>query len=132
MRLQGLRQQWPQVRKFALANPEHAPYGRAAREAAVDGALEKGADLVLELAHSLPSHFELHVTGAGQLGEKFSAMSEARENFNFYGIVDEGTLYDVIACCDVIVNPHVSIAAMGNGVFPFKVRSKSRAMLTGD
>lgn len=32
-RLDGLRLAWPQLRRFAIANPEHAPYGRAAREA---------------------------------------------------------------------------------------------------
>ncbi len=31
--LKGLRAGWTQVRKFAIANPEHAPYGRAAEEA---------------------------------------------------------------------------------------------------
>ncbi len=32
-RLEGLRAGWSRVDKFAIANPEHAPYGRAAREA---------------------------------------------------------------------------------------------------
>ena len=31
--LEGLRAGWPQVRRFAIANPEHAPYGRAAEQA---------------------------------------------------------------------------------------------------
>lgn len=31
--LKGLQDGWSDVRKFAIANPEHAPYGRAAQEA---------------------------------------------------------------------------------------------------
>lgn len=31
--LKGLRAGWGDVRRFAIANPEHAPYGRAAQEA---------------------------------------------------------------------------------------------------
>jgi molybdate transport system substrate-binding protein len=31
--LKGLQAAWNEVRKFAIANPEHAPYGRAAEEA---------------------------------------------------------------------------------------------------
>lgn len=31
--LKGLRSGWNSVRRFAIANPEHAPYGRAAEEA---------------------------------------------------------------------------------------------------
>lgn len=84
--------------------------------------VEKGADIILQLVDKLPSAYTLHVTGAGPLEAEFMAFSKARpEQLRFYGRVDDVTLYQLIAKCDVILNPHVSIESMNNGVFPFKV-----------
>lgn len=84
--------------------------------------LEKGADIVLRLATLLPSGFVLHVSGTGHLESEFYEYSRKFPNQIFYyGKVDEVTLYRLIEECDVILNPHTSLAEMDNGVFPFKV-----------
>ena len=84
--------------------------------------LEKGADIVLQLAHQLPAEFTLHVTGTGPLEAELSAFSRIRPgSLCFHGRVDDVALYELIAKCDVILNPHVSIEVMHDGVFPFKV-----------
>lgn len=84
--------------------------------------VEKGADIILHLADRLSPAYTLHVTGAGPLELEFMACSNAHPNkLNFHGRVDDVTLYQLIAKCDVILNPHVSIKSMNNGVFPFKV-----------
>jgi glycosyltransferase involved in cell wall biosynthesis len=83
---------------------------------------EKGADIVLQLAHQLPEGFVLHVTGAGALGQDFEQAAAAlKGKLCYYGRVDDKTLYQIIAKCDVMLNPHTSIEHMNNGVFPFKV-----------
>lgn len=84
--------------------------------------VEKGADIVLELAHSLPEGFVVHVTGSGALAKDFeTADSELNGKLCYHGRVDDVKLYHLIAQCDVMLNPHASIAEMNNGVFPFKV-----------
>jgi len=83
---------------------------------------EKGADIVLQLAQKLPSGYALHVTGSGALSKDFEqAAKTSKGKLNYYGRVDDKTLYQIIAKCDVMLNPHASIAHMNNGVFPFKV-----------
>jgi glycosyltransferase involved in cell wall biosynthesis len=83
---------------------------------------EKGADIVLQLAHQLPEGYVLHVTGAGALGQDFEQAAAAlKGKLCYYGRVDDTTLYQIIAKCDVMLNPHTSIEHMNNGVFPFKV-----------
>jgi glycosyltransferase involved in cell wall biosynthesis len=84
--------------------------------------VEKGADIILQLARSLPENYVLHVTGTGPLAPEFEACAkELPERLSYHGRVDDMTLYQLIAKCDVVLNPHSSIENMNNGVFPFKV-----------
>ncbi|WP_139751867.1 glycosyltransferase [Aeromonas media] len=83
--------------------------------------VEKGADIVLELASQLPEKYEIHVTGTGKLADDFKSLAEKRPNLYYHGRVDDHELYKIISNCDVLLNPHSSIEHMGNGVFPFKV-----------
>ena len=83
---------------------------------------EKGADIVLQLAHKLPDGYVLHLTGSGAMGNDFEQAAKALQGrLCYYGRVDDTTLYQIIAKCDVMLNPHASIEHMNNGVFPFKV-----------
>ncbi len=83
---------------------------------------EKGADVVLRLAPRLPPRYVLHVTGTGPLEPAFVEYAEKwPERMQFHGSVGEAALYHLIGQTDIIVNPHVELARLGNGVFPFKV-----------
>lgn len=66
--LQGLRAQWGQVRKFAIANPEHAPYGRAAREALQQLGLWELVLPKLVLGENISQATQFVATGAAQAG----------------------------------------------------------------
>ena len=84
--------------------------------------IEKGADIVLKLATTLPEGYVLHVTGSGPLMADFEVFSrEYPARLCYYGQVNDTVLYGLIAQCDVMLNPHSSIEKMDNGVFPFKV-----------
>lgn len=67
-RLQGLRQGLRQIRKFAIANPEHAPYGRAAREALQSLHLWAELQPRLVLGDNIAQTTQFTVTGAAQAG----------------------------------------------------------------
>lgn len=83
---------------------------------------EKGADIVLKLAQSLPVGYVVHVTGSGALAKDFEdAAQKLKGKLCYHGRVDDVTLYKLISQCDVMLNPHASIEEMNNGVFPFKV-----------
>jgi len=82
---------------------------------------EKGADRILE-AIALGGTWRWIVSGAGNLESEFMALAQRYpERLDFEAGVSEQRLYARVAACDVIVNPHRPIAAMGDGVFPFKV-----------
>ncbi|MCC8401283.1 glycosyltransferase [Paraburkholderia sp. MMS20-SJTN17] len=82
---------------------------------------EKGADWLPEMVERLGDNFVFHVSGRGPLAEQFEALSARRPNFFFHGYVDQDTVYELMADCDVLLNPHQSIEALGGGLFPFKV-----------
>lgn len=83
---------------------------------------EKGVDTLLELIELLPAGFQLLMSGSGPLE---GALRDKAERFPdrlaFHGRVSDDRLYELISECDVILNPHHPIAAMSNGIFPFKV-----------
>ena len=66
--LQGLRAGWAQVRHFAIANPEHAPYGRAARQALERLGLWETVHEKLVLGENIAQATQFVTTGAAQAG----------------------------------------------------------------
>ena len=109
--------------KIAIQRPPFAVSRGPVRIGFFGGlSVEKGADLVLELANTLPEGFILHVTGTGPLAADFYARAKvAPRSLQYHGHVNDARLYELIAECDVILNPHSSIREMNDGVFPFKL-----------
>ncbi len=66
--LEGLRKDWAGVSKFAIANPEHAPYGRAARQALEKLGLWDMVQPKLVLGENIAQATQFVVTGAAQAG----------------------------------------------------------------
>jgi len=84
--------------------------------------VEKGAAIMLQAAADLPADWRMVVTGAGPLAAAFTAQAQRLPGrLAFHGAVPQEELHRLMRSCDVIVNPHQSIEAMHNGVFPFKV-----------
>lgn len=67
-RLEGLRQGWSRLSKFAIANPEHAPYGRAARQALEKLGMWEMVQPRLVLAENVSQAAQFVATGAAQAG----------------------------------------------------------------
>ena len=115
----------PSILKQALVDrPMPRRFQSSAVRIGYFGGLEadKGADLLLKFAWAMPSGWKLVVTGAGSLSPAFaSAAANGAGALEFHGRVGDDTLVDLMFGCDVIVNPHSSIAGMDDGVFPFKV-----------
>jgi len=66
--LEGLRRDWARVHKFAIANPEHAPYGRAARQALEQLGLWPLVEPRLVLGENIAQATQFVATGAAQAG----------------------------------------------------------------
>jgi molybdate transport system substrate-binding protein len=66
--LQGLKAGWPSVRKFAIANPELAPYGLAAREALQAAGLWEAARAKLVIGENIAQATQFVAAGAAQAG----------------------------------------------------------------
>lgn len=66
--LKGLREAWGAVRKFAIANPEHAPYGRAAQQALQALGLWDFVQPALVLGENIAQTAQFVTTGNAQAG----------------------------------------------------------------
>ena len=66
--LQGLKAGWASVHKFAIANPELAPYGRAARETLQTVGLWEAAQSKLVLGENVAQATQFVTTGSAQAG----------------------------------------------------------------
>lgn len=66
--LKGLQMRWGDVSKFAIANPEHAPYGRAAQQALQKLGLWDMAQAKLVLGENISQATQFVSTGAAQAG----------------------------------------------------------------
>ncbi len=67
-KLEGLQQDWATVQKFAIANPDHAPYGRAAREALESLGLWTLVRPKIVLGENATQAAQFVSTGAAQAG----------------------------------------------------------------
>lgn len=89
--LRGLKEGWGSVRKFAIANPELAPYGRAAREALQTAGWWEQAQAKLVLGESIAQATQFVSTGAAQAGMtalSVLAQSEAGRTGRFIDLPD--------------------------------------------
>lgn len=66
--LQGVRTHGAQISKFAIAHPEHAPYGRAAREALQTLGLWSALQPKLVLGDNIAQATQFVATGAAEAG----------------------------------------------------------------
>lgn len=66
--LDGLRAGWQHIQRFAIANPEHAPYGRAAREALQQLGWWERVGPKLVLGENIAQTTQFIATGAAQAG----------------------------------------------------------------
>jgi molybdate transport system substrate-binding protein len=77
--LQGLRAAGPAISHFAIANPEHAPYGRAAREALERLGLWAWAKPRLVLGENIAQATQFVTGGAAQAGITALSLALAQE-----------------------------------------------------
>lgn len=77
--LQGVRAGWASIHKFAIANPEHAPYGRAAQQALEKLGLWEMARPKLVLGENIAQTTQFVTTGAAQAGITALALALAPE-----------------------------------------------------
>ncbi len=87
--LAGLRASWRLVEKFAIANPEHAPYGRAAREALQRLGLWEMVRPKLVLGENIAQTTQFVATGAAQAGITALSLALAPEvaQFGKHGVL---------------------------------------------
>ncbi len=77
--LKGLQAQWASVRKFAIANPELAPYGRAAQQALQKLGLWDTLQPKLVIGESVAQATQFVASGAAQAGITALSLAAAPE-----------------------------------------------------
>lgn len=77
--LKGLRAALPQIQRFSIANPEHAPYGRAAREALQKLRLWEALQPKLVLGENVSQATQYVTTGSAQAGIIAYSLAIAQE-----------------------------------------------------
>lgn len=116
---------FPSILQQALVEQAPAPrFHRRERRVGYFGGLDadKGVGTLLELPPLLPADWRLVITGVGPLTPALHELARTYpERVEFHGAVSHARVLELMAGCDVIVNPHSSITGMHNGVFPFKV-----------
>ena len=77
--LRGLKTHWNQITRFAIANPAHAPYGRAAAEALQKLGLWEQVQTRLVLGENISQATQFVSTGAAQAGITALSLAMAPE-----------------------------------------------------
>ena len=77
--LTALRHAWPAQGKFAIANPEHAPYGRAAQQVLQSLGLWTQVQPHLVLGENIAQSTQFVVTGSATMGISALALVQAPE-----------------------------------------------------
>jgi len=77
--LRGLRDAWSRIQHFAIANPEHAPYGRAAQQALTRLGMWDLTQPRLVLGENISQATQFVTSGAAQAGISALALALAPE-----------------------------------------------------
>jgi len=81
---------------------------------------EKGAGLIYAAATKATSEISWIITGSGPYEEDLKNLSKNNSAVHFYGKVQPDKLEQLIADCDIIINPHYANKMFRQGIFPFK------------
>ncbi|MFL5482641.1 MAG: glycosyltransferase [Gemmatimonadaceae bacterium] len=82
---------------------------------------EKGVEVLLKLCEELPNDWRMVITGVGPLANACARIARSNSRLSFFHALPQEQVIGLMTKCDVIANPHKPIAAMKNGIFPFKV-----------
>ena len=128
-RLGGLRTAWPAVHKFAIAQPDHAPYGRAAREALQACGLWEMVQPRLVLGDSVLQAMQFLATGAAQVGiTSFSlALVPQYQALGRYLLLPD-TLHGALNQRAVVL---ADAGVAGQAFYAYLQSAKARAVLNG-
>ena len=127
-RMEGVRSNWAAIHKFAIAQPDHAPYGRAAREALLACGLWDMVQPKLVLGDGVLQAMQFLTTGAAQVGitSLSLALVPQFQPMGRYVVLPE-SLHSVLNQRAVLL-PDASAA--GHAFFAYLQSAKSREILT--